>query len=329
MLQIQIAVRSAEVLDLKALDLDFLDQPFVEGIQRIQHIHQIVMLCVGGRIVEREQRVKVFQRLLCNIAAHLLRLVQDDDRAVCFDNINRAAGAELVPFGIDDTRLFAASVLLQRGGERLRVDNHHIDAGIGGKVVELVQVGAVINEETRLLAVILHKMVGGDFKGLFHALTDRNRGNDHNKLAPAVFLVQLEHSFDVDIGFAGAGFHLNVQAAASHVIYQLRGELDVVLALQGVDILQKLIIRKRHNLVFITGIPQQIIQFYLFRIIGERQKAQLLRLLAQGAGVADIRHAATVRLARKDVDHSINRIGLVLLYFEIKLHPCGSPPAPA
>ena len=172
-------------------------------------------------------------------------------------------------------------------------------------------------------------MVGGDFKGLLHALTDCNRGNDHNKLAPAVFLVQLEHGFDVDIGFAGAGFHLNVQAAAPHVVYQLWGELDVVLALQGVDILQKLIIRKRHNLIFIAGIPQQIIQLHLFRIIGERQKAQLLRLLAQGASVADIRNAAAVRLPCKDIDYSINRIGLVLLYFEIKLHPCGSPPAPA
>lgn len=172
-------------------------------------------------------------------------------------------------------------------------------------------------------------MVGGDLKGFFHALTDRNRGNDHNKLAPAVFLVQLEHGFDVDIGFAGAGFHLNVQAAAPHVVYQLWGELDVVLALQRVDVLQKLIIRKRHSLVFITGIAQQIFQFHLFRIICEWQKTQLLRLLAQGAGVADIRHAAAVRLARKDIDHGINGVGLVLLYFEIKLHPCGSPPVPA
>ena len=269
MLQIQITVRAAEVLDLKALDLDFLDQPLVEGIQRIQHIHQIVPFGVSGGIVEREQRVKVLQRLLRNIAAHLLRLVQNDDRAVCLNNINRAAGAELIALRVNDARLFTASVLFQRGCKRLRVDDHHIDAGVGRKVVKLVQVGAVINEETRFLSVILHKMVGGDLKRLFHALTDRNGGNDHNKLTPAVLLVQLEHGFDIDIGFACAGFHLNVQAAAPHVVYQLRGELDVVLALQRVDVLQKLIIGKRHSLVFITGIAQQILQFHLFRIIGE------------------------------------------------------------
>ena len=131
-------------------------------------------------------------------------------------------------------------------------------------------------------------MVGGDLKRLFHALTDRNGGNDHNKLTPAVLLVQLEHRFDVDIGFTGAGFHLNVQAAAPHVVYQLRGDLDVVLALQRVDVLQKLIIGQRHSLVFITGIAQQIFQFHLFRVISECQKAQLLRFLAQGACVADI-----------------------------------------
>ena len=131
-------------------------------------------------------------------------------------------------------------------------------------------------------------MVGGDLKRLFHALTDRNGGNDHNKLTPAVLLVQLEHRFDIDIGFAGAGFHLNVQAATPHVVYQLRGELDVVLALQRVDVLQKLIIGKRHNLVFITGIAQQIFQLYFFWGVSKRQKAQLLRFLVQGSGVADI-----------------------------------------
>ena len=93
---------------------------------------------VGGRIVEREQRVEIFQRLLRYIAAHLLRLVQNNDRAVCFDNINRAARAELIALRVNDARFFAASVLFQRGCKRLRVDDHHIDAGVGRKVVKLV-----------------------------------------------------------------------------------------------------------------------------------------------------------------------------------------------
>ena len=75
--------------------------------------------------------------------------------------------------------------------------------------------------------------------------------------------------FSPEAPLSGAGFHLNVQAAAPHVMYQLRGQFNIVLALQSVDVLQKLIIGQRHNLVFITGIAQQILQFHLFRVIGE------------------------------------------------------------
>ena len=46
--KVEVAVRATEVLDLKALDLDFLDQPLVEGVQRIQHIDEVVMLGVGS-----------------------------------------------------------------------------------------------------------------------------------------------------------------------------------------------------------------------------------------------------------------------------------------
>ena len=48
LLKVEVAVRATEVLDLKALDLDFLDQPLVEGVQRIQHIDEVVMLGVGS-----------------------------------------------------------------------------------------------------------------------------------------------------------------------------------------------------------------------------------------------------------------------------------------
>ena len=46
--KVEVAVRTTEVLDLKALDLDLLDQPLVEGIQRIQYIDKIVLLGVGS-----------------------------------------------------------------------------------------------------------------------------------------------------------------------------------------------------------------------------------------------------------------------------------------
>lgn len=112
-----------------------------------------------------------------------------------------------------------------------------------------MKIRTVINKETSLLAVMLHKVVCGDFKGLLHALTDRNGGNDHNKLAPAVLFVQLEHRLDVDIGFARAGFHFNIKAATPQVFDKGSRELDVVLTLQGLNVVQKLLIRKRYRFI--------------------------------------------------------------------------------
>ena len=46
--QIQIAVCAAEVFQLKTFDLDFLYQPLIVSIQRIQYINQIMLFCMGG-----------------------------------------------------------------------------------------------------------------------------------------------------------------------------------------------------------------------------------------------------------------------------------------
>ena len=46
--KVEVAVCATEVLDLKALDLDLLDQTLVEGVQRIQYIDKIVLLGVGS-----------------------------------------------------------------------------------------------------------------------------------------------------------------------------------------------------------------------------------------------------------------------------------------
>ena len=46
--KVEVAVCATEVLDLKTLDLDFLDQPLVEGVQRIQYIDKVVLLGVSS-----------------------------------------------------------------------------------------------------------------------------------------------------------------------------------------------------------------------------------------------------------------------------------------
>ena len=164
---------------------------------------------------------------------------------------------------------------------------------------------------------MLHKVVCGDFEGLLYALTDRNRRNDHNKLAPAVLLVQLEHRLDIDIGFARAGFHFNIKAATPQVFDKGSRELNIVLTLQGLNVVQKLLIGKLYRFIFITGIVQRVNDFKL--LIGHSD-GHLIRLRFHLAPVTDIADLVVKALPLKDTHNGINRIGLVLLYFEIKLH---------
>ena len=164
---------------------------------------------------------------------------------------------------------------------------------------------------------MLHKVVCGDFEGLLYALTDCNRGNDHDKLTPTVLLVQLEHRLDIDIGFARAGFHFNIKAATPQVFDKGSRELNIVLTLQGLNVVQKLLIGKLYRFIFITGIVQWVDDFKL--LIGHTE-GHLIRLRFDLAPVTDIADLIVKALPLKDTHNSINRIGLVLLYFEIKLH---------
>ena len=169
---------------------------------------------------------------------------------------------------------------------------------------------------------MLHKVVCGDFKGLLHALTDRNGGNDHDKLAPAVLLVQLEHRLDIDIGFARAGFHFNIKAATPQVFDKGSRELNIVLTLQGLNVVQKLLIGKLYRFIFITGIVQWVDDFKL--LIGHTE-GHLIRLRFDLTPVTDIADLIVKALPLKDTHNGIHRISLVLLYFEIKLHAFHRP----
>ena len=133
-LQIQIAVRAAQVLDIKALDLDLLDQPLVVGVQRVQHIHKRMVLLVGGGVVEGEQGIEFLQALLRGGAAHLLRLVQNDDGTVGLDDVDGAAAAEVVKLRAD------AAGVLPAGIERLNIDDHDVDVGALAEIVDLGEV---------------------------------------------------------------------------------------------------------------------------------------------------------------------------------------------
>lgn len=112
-----------------------------------------MLLGVSGGVVQAEKRVKTLERPLRHFAAHFLRLVQNDDRSVRRYHVDWPAGAELVAFGIDNAgrRISPAShdilVFVEGSGESLRVDDHRVDAGTLRKIVQLVQVSAVVDKK--------------------------------------------------------------------------------------------------------------------------------------------------------------------------------------
>ena len=62
---------------------------------------------------------------------------------------------------------------------------------------------------------MLHKVVGGNFKGFLYALTNSNTRHNNNEFAPAVFFIQLKHCLDIHIGFTRTGFHFNIKTASA------------------------------------------------------------------------------------------------------------------
>ena len=173
------------------------------------------------RIVDCEKRIEVLKCLLRYVAPHFLRLVKNDNRSVCLDNVDRTTGCKLVTLGIDNSRFLALAILFERGCKRLRVDNHDVNAGARRKAVELVEVCTVIDEESRLFAIVLHEVLRGYLKGLLNTLADRDGRNNYDKLAPTVTLVELKHSFDVNVGFTGTGFHFHVKSTSAEIGHKL------------------------------------------------------------------------------------------------------------
>ena len=113
------------------------------------------------RIVQHKQRLEVLQRTLGGCALHLLRLVHDDNGTVGCNNIDRTATLEIVTTRIDDTccsitlPAFHVFRLIKRRVESLRIDNHHTDICTTRKIINSIQVAAIIYKRYSLFAIML------------------------------------------------------------------------------------------------------------------------------------------------------------------------------
>ena len=242
--EIEIAPRPRQVLHLEPLHLDLLHQTRIVGIHRIQHIDEIVTLRVRRRIVQRKERGELRERLLRHrvLFPHLLRLIENEDRTVRRDHIDRTARAERIALRVDDARLLvpAASLdrllLVQRGSERLRVDDHHREPRIGRERIQLIQIRTAVDEEPRLLPIVLHEMLRRHLEGLLHALADRNARHHHDELAPAIAAVQLEHRLDIDIRLARPRLHLHIESTRAERCGERIRQMEIACALHTADI---------------------------------------------------------------------------------------------
>ena len=190
-----------------------------------------MVLFVSGRIVQTEQRVKLLQAFLRGCSAHFLRLIQDNDRAVCFNYVDWSAAAEIIQLCADTSCIFTTGI------ECLNIDDHDVDISALAIVIDIRQILGVVNEETRLLAIILHEVLLHGFKALLDAFTDCNAWNYYDKLAPAIQLIQFKHGFDVNIGFTSTGFHFHIKRAYTQSSrFQRIGELNIIACLDTADI---------------------------------------------------------------------------------------------
>ena len=236
--EVEIGVGAGQPAGLDAAHRDLLDQLLVVGVQRVQPVNAVVLGPVGRGIAQDEQRLELWQRLHRRRAFHLLRLVQDQDRPVRGDHVDGLARLEVVQLFIDAPVVGPACV------ERLDIDHHHVNAGVGRKALQLVQALGIVDEEPCLLAVAFREVVGRDLKRLVDAFANGDRRHHDDELRPAVPLVHLEEGLDVAVGLASAGLHLDVEVDAGRGERILRvGRLDGdtgALAVESREVRQRL-----------------------------------------------------------------------------------------
>ena len=268
----------------------------VIGAQRVKPIDHIVFFLMRGGIAQRKERLELFEAFLGLFALHALRLVDDQNRIRLCNNIDGLAAAEGIKFFVNDALVLA-------GIERLHVDDHDVDRAVGCKAVYLCQAVGIVDKKADFLVVFARKMLLRGLERFIDALADGDGRHNDDELAPAVALVQLIHRFDIGIGLARSGFHLDgkIDAWPGQLI---RG-FQAVPALHRAQVVQQPPVCQLRHKRLITEADLGIIGAYLHA--------------RQIAKIAAIRHRA-VRLAAEHVADGIGGFRLKRLVLELQLH---------
>ena len=156
------------------------------------------------------QRADRFFRL--GGVVHALRFVDDDNRMGVLNQPDCTAAAQAVLILIKNIFCLFESV---------DVDNHDLNFSAGCKCPHIIEFCGVVDKKPAGHVVVLETEVFlCHLKGLIDALADGDRGYDHHKLGEAVPAVQLKNRFGINIGLAGAGFHLNAELVGFSAVGQ-------------------------------------------------------------------------------------------------------------
>ena len=261
---------------------DLLDQPHLVGIHWGQAVEQIDFFPVGSGVPQNTQGVQCGNGFLgLGGVVHTLGFVNDDNGMGVLDESHGRFTIEPILGLIDDVLRFL---------EGVDVNNHHFDVGAGSELPHIRQLGRVVDEvPARHIVILQAKMLFGDFKGLVDTLPDGHRRHHDDKLGKPILAIQLKDGLGVNIGLAGAGFHLDTELA----VLRRCGQRQVVPLLDGVHIGGQCL------LVDVEGVA----------LAHFREKGRL-PLIYHGE------RAFGFLLPGKQIHHSVDRLGLEVLGLE-------------
>ena len=153
--------------------------------------------------------------------------------------------------------------------------DHDLDGAGQREVAHRAHVLGVVhkNIERRVVIKLVEVRLGA-LEGLDHALADGNGGHHDNKLGKAIAAVELVYRADVDVGLAGARFHLNGEVAQTAISSHLRTGKTIIL-LNLMEVISKLSCRDA-NAISMTNREGSLLT--RINITGEFTREELLSL---------------------------------------------------
>ena len=193
------------ILGSKTLHFDALDQLLGKAVHGVQAIKLVLHADRRSRIANRTQRIQGLHRLhVCIGADGGLRLVNHDNGLGFAHQINRLGLAEfLVVVAINQVQVIL---------EGLDGHDHNLNIITRGKVADFLNMFAVIDKSIIIhIAVKPAEMFTGYLDGLLHTFLDGYARHNDDEFGKAIRLIEFQQCAQVNVGFAGAGFHLNIE----------------------------------------------------------------------------------------------------------------------